>query len=286
MANLTKVRDAKPRVPLTEGKVVTSRFTYALVLYACLLSSCGGGGGGLGCVVSGGTSGTCSDLSLPPPPPPPTNAGGVWEGSTFIDQSGLAFETIGVVTENNGEARFVNEQGQQFILSGVSGTGGNISATITAISPIGFTFIDGSTVTTGTLTGTLVERGSLDGNWSLNTGETGTITMSYNNLYDRGSDLARMLGTWEDSFGVVYSVDAVGDIFAQDAFGCVYDGAVTIINASYNAYQVALTVSNCPGVDGNYSGLGVLSDDVGTDDAFVVQLDNSQLIITDVLLKL
>jgi hypothetical protein len=237
------------------------------------LSSCGGGGGG--------------SVSTPPPPPPsPTNAGGVWEGSTFINQGALTIETIGVVTENNDEARFVNDEGTQFILSGVSGTDGNISATITAISGTGFTFTGGSTVTTGTLTGTLVERTSLDGNWSLNTGETGTITMSYNNLYDRGSDLARMPGIWGDSFGVFYSVDAVGDIFAQDAFGCVYDGAVTIINASYNAYQVTLTVSNCPGTDGNYTGLGVLFDDVGTDNAFVVQLDNGQLIITDVLLKL
>jgi hypothetical protein len=265
---------------------VTSRFTYALVLYACLLSSCGGGGGGLGCVVSGGTSGTCSDLSLPPTPPPPTNAGGVWEGSTFNDQAGLTFETIGVVTENNGEARFVNDQDQQFILSGVSGTGGSISATLTAIAPLGFTFLDGSTVSTGTLTGTVVERTSLSGSWSLNTGESGTVTLGYNNLYERGSDLDRMVGTWADSFGVVYSVDAIGDVFAQDAFGCVYDGAVTIINASYNAYRVALTVSNCPGADGNYSGLGVLSDDLGMDDAFVVQLDNGQFIITDVLLKM
>ena len=239
---------------------------------ALLVCGCGGGGS------SGGAT--------PPPPPPPTNAGGLWEGSTFSDQAGLNFGTIGVVTENNGAARFVNDQGQQFILSGVSGTGGNISATITAIAPIGFTFLDGSTVTTGTLTGTVVERASLDGDWSMNTGETGTVTMSYNNSYERGSDLARMFGTWVDSFGVVYSVDAVGDIFAQDAFGCVYDGAVTMINTSYNAYQVTLTVSNCPGADGNYSGLGVLTDDLGMDDALVVQLDNGQLIITDVLLKL
>ena len=244
----------------------------ALLLVAIAgLYACGGGG---------------SDSTPPPPPPAPTNAGGVWEGSTFNDQAALTFETIGVVTENNGEARFVNDQGQQFILSGISGTGGSISATLTAIAPFGFSFLDGSTVSTGTLTGSVVERTSISGNWSLNTGESGTVTLSYNNLYERGSDLARMFGTWVDSFGVVYSVDAVGDIFAQDAFGRVYGGTVTIINASYNAYRVALTVSNCPGADGNYSGLGVLADNVGMDDAFVVQLDNGQLIITDVLLKM
>ena len=110
--------------------------------------------------------------------------------------------------------------------------------------------------------------------------------MSYNALYERGSDLDRTVGSWMDSFGVVYSVDATGDIFAQDAFGCVYDGAVSITNALYNAYRVTLTISSCPGADGNYSGVGVQADDVGTDDAIVIQLDNGQISITDVLLKL
>ncbi len=238
------------------------------------LVACGGGGGG------GSVSGP------PPPPPQPTNAGGIWEGSTFNSNAGLTFQTVGVVTENNGEARFFNDQDQQFILSGASGTGGDISATVTAIAPLGSVFLDGSTVTTGTLTGTVVERTSISADWSLNTGESGTITMSYNSLYERGSDLARTAGSWLDSFGVVYSVDALGDIFAQDAFGCVYDGAVSIINASYNAYGITLTVSNCPGADGNYSGLGVLGDDLGIDDLFVIQLDNGQIIITDALLKL
>jgi hypothetical protein len=153
----------------------------------------------------------------------PTNAGGLWQGSTFNDQAGLTFETIGVVTKNNGEARFLNDQGQQLILSGISGNDGNISVTFTAI--------DGSTVTTGTLTGTVVERVSLEGDRSLNTGETGTVTMNYNDLYERGSDLTRTIGSWVDSFGVVYSVDGAGSIFAQDAFGCVYDSGVSIVNA-------------------------------------------------------
>ena len=254
--------------------------TIAVFLVFVLLASCGGGG------VVGGFPALTGDIGPLPPPPPPTNAGGVWEGSTFNNNAGLTFETIGVVTENGTQARFVNDQGQQFILVDLGGIAGNVSAPVTAIAPPGTVFIDGSTRTSGTLTATVVERTSIDGSWSLNTGETGTITMSYNVLYERGSDLARTVGSWMDSFGVVYSVDATGDIFAQDAVGCVYDGAVDIIRAPYNAYRVDLTVSSCPGADGNYSGLGVLADDVGTDDAFVIQLDNGQISITDVLLKL
>lgn len=236
------------------------------------LSACGGGG-----------SSNPANFSAPPPP---TNAGGVWEGSTFNNNAGLTFQTVGVVTENNGEGRFVNDQGVQFILSGISGTNGNFSATITAIAPFGTVFIDGSSVTSGTITGTVVERTSLQGDWTLNTGETGTMTMSYDSIYERGSNLSRTTGMWIDSFGVVYTIEANGDFFAQDAFGCVFDGNVSILDASFNAYGLTMTVSICPSVNGNYSGLGVLGDDVGMDDAFVVQMDSNNFIFTDVLLKL
>ena len=121
----------------------------------------------------------------------------------------------------------MNDQGVQFILSGISGTNGNFSATITAIAPFGTVFIDGSGVTSGTITGTVVQRTSLQGDWTLNTGETGTMTMSYDSIYERGSNLSRTTGMWIDSFGVVYTIEPNGDFFAQDAFGCVFDGNVS-----------------------------------------------------------
>ncbi len=245
-----------------------------LVVSTVLVTACGGGGD------SGSNNGGNNT-----PPPAPTNAGGVWEGSTFGDQSGQTYETTGVVTENNGEARFVNEQGQQFILTGISGTNGAVSATITAIAPVGYTFLDGSTVTSGTLSGTVVGRDSLEGDWNLNTGESGTVTLNYNPIYERDSSLALVQGTWVSAFGEVFTVDGNGGVYAQDSYACVYDGNIDIINAAYNAYQVVLEVSNCPGSEGTYSGLGVLVDNMGTNDAFVVQLDNGQWVFLDVLQK-
>ena len=204
---------------------------------------------------------------------------------SFNDQSGQTVPTIGVVTEGNGEGRFVNAAGIQFILSGVSGNDGALNATITAIAPLGFVFLDGSMVTAGTLTATVIERTSIEGSWVLNTGETGTITMSYDPLYERDSDLSLMAGMWTDSFDVVYTVQTNGDFFAQDSFGCVFDGAISIINAAYNAYRLIMTISLCPGINGDYSGLGVLVDINGTNDGLVVQMDNGSYIFTDVLVK-
>ena len=263
---------------------MSTRNRIALIGLAITMAACGGG--------SSFPIGSFPDWpgSAPFTPPPdftPINAGGVWEGSMFNNNAGLTFEIVGVVTENGTEARFVNDIGQQFIISDLLGVADSqVSIPVTAIAPVGSEFIDGSTTTSGTLVVTVVERTSIDSDWSLDTGETGTITMSYDALYERGSDLARTVGSWMDSVGVVYSVDATGGIFAQDALGCVYDGAVSHIIPLYNAYQVTLTVSSCPGANGDYSGLGVLADDDGTDDAFVILLDNGQINITDVLLKL
>jgi len=256
---------------------MSTRNRMALIGLAITMAACGGGGRE---AVVGSFPGS-------PPPPPPTNVGGVWEGSMFNNNSGLTFEAIGVAVENSRDGRLANDQGLQFRLGSISGSAGDVSAGVTAMAPPGTAFMDGSTTTFGQLTGTVVEHTSFDGEWSLNSGETGTITMSYNALYERGSDLARTVGSWMDSFGVVYNIDATGIVFAQDAFGCVYDGAVEILYASYNAYAVTLTVSNCPGTNGTYFGRGVLADEVGTDDAFVILLDNNgQISMTYVLLKL
>lgn len=252
-----------------------------LVIAMLALSACDTGLSGVS--ISGPTT----------PPPVPTNAGGIWEGSITDASSGIASSIAGVITEigvNEAapeEGRFVDGQGNQIVFTTVGGGDGSVTANVTVFAPPGAAFADGSTVATGLFDGAVIERSSLEGSFlNLGTGEvTSTVSMTYNDDYERGSDLARVEGAWADSLGVIYNVDAVGVIFAQDPDGCVYDGTVRALYRSFNTYRLRLTLSECAGLDGDYLGLGVLGDDAGVDDAFIIQLDNTQVAFSDVLLK-
>lgn len=241
---------------------------YFFVLLFVLVSACGSS--------SGGDSGSDSG-------PAPTNAGGIWTGSTFDDQSGLTFRADGVITENGGSGRFFNENGVQFIFSGISGTDGKLNATITAVAPFGSTFVDGSVITQGTLTGTVSERQSLEGDWSLNTSETGTFTMSYDDNYEAGSSLSRTQGLWLDPFGVTWDISADGTMFSQDSFGCTANGQVSIINENFNVYEITVTLSgNCEGMEGDYDGLGVTdTDGAASHNMLVLQINNNEFMFTE-----
>jgi hypothetical protein len=201
---------------------------------------------------------------------PPTQAGGVWYGSLANDLTGESFALSGVITEDNTEGRFVTDGGQMFVLRDISGTGGEISATVSAFARPEAAFLDGSIKTSGTLTGSLVERTRIEGDWSLNTGETGTVTLVYDDVYERGSDIARLAGIWEAASGTVYTVDALGEIFGQTERGCVYWGRIYLIDATCNVYRVRIN-GGCLAI--NASGLGLLTYEFGTNDAFVMMLD-------------
>jgi hypothetical protein len=157
----------------------------------------------------------------------------------------------------------------------------------TAVAQFGFVFLDGSSVTTGSLTGTVVERTSINGNYSVATGESGTISLTYNSLYDRDSSLSKLAGQWDDSGFGILTVNSDGTFFEQDTFGCVYDGQASIIDAAYNVYGLTMDVSLC-GVDfdGQYTGLGALSDFSVTDDLFILQMNSGNVIFTTTMLRL
>jgi hypothetical protein len=201
-----------------------------------------------------------------------TKAGGIWTGTWTDDLTGESYTVSGVVREDNLEGRFVTDSGPRFLLRNIIGTEGDMSATIAATpSVFGDNFQDGSFYTTGVLTGFVDERTSIEGSWSLDSGETGTIVLEYDELYERGSDLARLVGTWECSVGTICNIDALGEIFGQGEDECVATGQIEVIDALYNVYQVTYG-SPCM-ISGVLSGLGVLADESSTNDAFVIMLD-------------
>lgn len=243
------------------------------VVVTMSLAACGGGsGGGL----------------LPPDPPTaqPSNAGGVWEGTISDTVAGTTANIAGAVTEANTEARFLTEDGVALVLENVSGNDGNLVADLVAFAPPGAVFSDGTSVSNGTLTGRVVERSSLTGDWTLATGDSGTVSLSYDaGLHQRASSLDFTAGIWLDSVNVIYTVDANGVLFGQDFIGCVFNGQVNLIDTRFNVYDLSITVTSCPGANGTYEGLGVLADEFGVDDAFIIQLDNGAFAIADMLLR-
>ena len=208
-----------------------ARFLGACALV--LLASCGGGGGYGG----GNTS------------PPPANAspGGIWNGTESV--SGL--QVTGLVDES-GDFHFIRSDGVQYVGAAVT-SGNSITANINGYTPFGTTFPDGSTHGTGTVSGTISARVSITANTSFTTDKgtvtNGTLNLTFNQLYNQPSSLATIAGNYTDtSSGDTVSIDAAGVITAQDPnTGCVINGNVTIINASYNAYGVQITYANCVG---------------------------------------
>jgi hypothetical protein len=204
-----------------------------LALWA--LAGCGGGGGG------GGSSPTAVTPTVP------TNAspGGVWNGT---DQAtGLAL--VGLVTET-GEFHFIRSDDTQYFGT-LTTSGNNVSGNLTGVTAVGYVFPDGSTTGTGTYTGTVQARSTLNGSVRFTTqrGETatGNSTLSFNSVYNQSSSLAKIAGNYRDlDTNAVINLSSNGVIFSQDPVtACIVNGVVTVINSSYNAYRVEYSFTGC-----------------------------------------
>ncbi len=199
-----------------------------------------------------------------------SNAGGVWNGLLANDLTGQSYEISGVITEDNLEGRLITDGAWMLVLRDIEGEGGELFASVSAFARPGSLFDDGSFETSGILVGSVIERSRIDGIWFLDSGDKGTLTLGYDDVYERGSDLGRLAGTWESSLGTVYAVTALGRIFGQTDQGCVYEGQIGLIDAAYNVYRIQIN-GGCLAIMA--SGLGVLTDRSIANDTFVTMLD-------------
>ncbi len=235
-----------------------------LIFIALLFVACGGGGN------DGRVLQVAQPVQVPPPVPVPDgSAGGIWNGTVSNDLTDQSFEINGVITEDNVEGRFLINGATLFVLRDISADDGEITATISVSIRPDSQVVDHRSKNFGVMTGTLVERTRIEGEWLLESGDFGTVTLEYDDLYERGSDIARLAGIWRASWGTIYNIDALGEIFAQTEHGCVYSGQVELIDAAYNVYRVS-HFDGCLAYEAN--GLGVLADELDTDDAFVLLL--------------
>lgn len=159
-------------------------------------------------------------------------------------------------------------------------SGNQVSGNGTLYAVPGFTLSDGSAVAALTISGGTVSEGNTLDLTIAAAGTTITVSATFDNIYNRGSDLASVAGVYTtfDIFGdpSSFTIDATGAISGQSNAGCVLNGQVTIIDATFNAYDVALDVASCGGLNGMYDGLGVTRDNVATDDLFVFAVFTAQ----------
>jgi hypothetical protein len=205
-----------------------------------LLAGCGGGGSGL----SGGGN-----------PNPTGTAGGIWRGTESVSK----LSVIGIVDES-GQFQFVRSDGVQYVgTATVNGT--SLTANLEGIVPLGFTFGDGSHHGTGSLTGTLDPRKTITSTTKFttdfNNSDSGTLNLTFDPLYDRASSLTTVSGNFVNAAGsAVVTVGTNGAIFSQDAnTGCVLNGSISIINATYNAYKVQFDYASCVGTTAALNGV-------------------------------
>lgn len=110
----------------------------------------------------------------------------------------------------------------------------------------------------------LDELGGIDVNYLSSTGDSGTWSLaSYDTLYQRGSSLATLAGTYTTE-NTTLAIDDEGAIFYQRG-SCVGNGRAGVIDPAFNMYRIEIEVESCTGntvhAPGRpFTGLAYLSD--------------------------
>lgn len=256
----------------------------AVSLSVFLVPGCGGGGGG-----------SPATPPAPPPPPPPVAVpfGGLWFGTVTYDGSPVTEEAVGFVTED-GRFRLLALDGTTESMTLFAGRhsfdNGSIAGSGAGLAPPGVsTWLDGSTVTGITTTGTLNPQDSFIGEWFADAGDTGSFEFFYDAEYERPSSLSLLAGVWTvfDDLGnptATFTIESNGLFTAQNTFGCTSAGEFLISDSAYNIYLAVSTISNCA-LDGNYTSMAIVADVASANDAIVLTIDNGNLSIVAAMLK-
>ena len=203
---------------------------------------------------------------------------GVWEG-TFTE-SGISNDVVGVVQCD--QIRLISELTGDASVGTISVSGGSFSATrmtdYTIFGPPNGEFTS--------LTGTFTAGSVMSGTFDVTDGTSGDFSLTYDPVTDKGSSLTMTAGTWVGTNTLLqFTVDNVGAITGTNGT-CSYGGAVSIIDAAVNIYDLSITVSTCPGLDGTYSGYAVISDTIGgTNNTLNIVVHNASLLVVDSFLK-
>ena len=201
-----------------------------------LMVACGGGYSGGSC----GSYGSCAPAPVP-------SAGGVYEGTV------QGTPVVAIIAEN-GDGRISAQDGTYYHLN-VATQGSGVSGSYFAYSGSG-PFPNGTLSTTGTLSAVLTPS-VLTGTLTDQTGLTASLGLNFDNVYNIGSALPTLAGTWSftaNGFSLTATILPDGTFTATDSAGCAYHGAFVVIDPNFDAYGESHVLS-CNGVNVNFTGL-------------------------------
>lgn len=243
---------------------VSNRIVFFALIFTMALSACGGGGGS-------------APANTTPPIVVDAKPGGLWEGQTTNDaQPGIVQDFIGVTTDS-GEFRFLSlVTGGQFIGT-LTVVGNSVTGTGLGYAPVGSTWTDGSIITSVNISATVTERQQFSGTWTTGSGDSGTLTFSYSSMHERSSTFAKLSANWfftDGFYSITISIDGNGAITGSDTDGCVFTGQATIPDSSFNTYSLSVDITSCGAINGLYSGLAIMDDNVVQDDRLIATVNN------------
>jgi len=233
------------------------RLSFIITCVAVSLASCGGGGGG------GGGGGTAAVVNQ--------NANGYWSGSTSTPGYSST-PTHGLF--NDGDFVAINGEINEFYKGSYTIDDDDISA-----SAKGY-YLNGPLIGTGTLSGVVNSKGTLKATVTAN-GVVSDLDLVYQTaLSERSISLSDVAGSWSGyipGLSFTISINSSGSFNASGSDGCNVSGTLSIPHSGSNMITGDLSVSGtyC-NATGDYSGLGILADNVGTNDILLFGYANEQ----------
>lgn len=179
--------------------------------------------------------------------PGAASATGIWGGTDSV--TGLS--VTGYI-DSAGDAVFIRSDGVQFV-GPTQVSGDTVVAAVIGYTDFPATFADGSTYGLGTLNGTVATGSTLTLSLSFTTNggtmQSGSWSLTFNTLSNSGSSLGTITANYTDTAsGSVISISADGTMTGQNPQNsCVVNGSITIVNSTYDIYQVKLSYQNCTG---------------------------------------
>jgi hypothetical protein len=176
---------------------------------------------------------------------------GYYEG-TLTGQGNASTPVVAIIADN-GDGIISGQDGTYYRLT-VSLPGNNVTGTYFGLSD-GADFPNGTLSTSGSISA--VAAPNVTGTLSDQTGATEPLALTFDSVYNQGSSLPTLAGTWSytaNGFSLTATIRPDGTFSAIDSNSCTYTGAFTIIDPNFDAYGESY-VRSCNGINDTFTGL-------------------------------